>query len=120
VRPQGNVVEATIRSPPPPSSFIRASTPRGRTQSPRPIPTRLTRRAFSTLGRPLAPITQDVCAFCNDHAVYDDFGGVAVELDEGERIAIGKHKAAIPAGRPASGRFSALQRPTWKDRNPPN
>ena len=47
-------------------------------QSPRPIPTRLTRRAFSTLGRPLAPITQDVCAFCNDHAVYDDFGGVAV------------------------------------------
>jgi ribulose-5-phosphate 4-epimerase/fuculose-1-phosphate aldolase len=25
-------------------------------------------RAFSTLGRPLAPITQDVCAFYNDHA----------------------------------------------------
>ncbi len=44
-------------------------------------------RAFSTLGRPLAPITQDVCAFYNDHAVYDDFGGVAVELDEGQRIA---------------------------------
>ena len=54
-------------------------------------------RAFSTLGRPLAPITQDVCAFYNDHAVYDDFGGVVVELDEGQRIAnaIGKHKAAI-------------------------
>ena len=54
-------------------------------------------RAFSTLGRPLAPITQDVCAFFDDHAVYDDFGGVAVELDEGERIAkaIGKTKAAI-------------------------
>ena len=54
-------------------------------------------RAFSTLGRPLAPITQDVCAFYNDHALYDDFGGVVVELDEGERIAkaIGKHKAAI-------------------------
>ena len=54
-------------------------------------------RAFSTLGRPLAPITQDVCAFYNDHAVYDDFGGVAVELDEGQRIAeaIGKNKAAI-------------------------
>jgi ribulose-5-phosphate 4-epimerase/fuculose-1-phosphate aldolase len=54
-------------------------------------------RAFSTLGRPLAPITQDVCAFYNDHAVYDDFGGVAVELDEGQRIAdaIGKRKAAI-------------------------
>ncbi len=54
-------------------------------------------RAFATLGRPLAPITQDVCAFYNDHAVYDDFGGVAVELDEGQRIAeaIGKKKAAI-------------------------
>src|SRR5579863_9113857 len=54
-------------------------------------------RAFSTLGRPLAPITQDVCAFYDDHALYDDFGGVVVELDEGERIAtaIGKHKAAI-------------------------
>jgi ribulose-5-phosphate 4-epimerase/fuculose-1-phosphate aldolase len=54
-------------------------------------------RAFSTLGRPLAPITQDVCAFYNDHAIYDDFGGVVVELDEGERIAkaIGRHKAAI-------------------------
>ena len=54
-------------------------------------------RAFSTLGRKLAPITQDVCAFYNDHALYDDFGGVAVELDEGQRIAnaIGKNKAAI-------------------------
>ncbi len=54
-------------------------------------------RAFSTLGRPLAPVTQDACAFFNDHAVYDDFGGVAVELDEGQRIAnaIGKMKAAI-------------------------
>ena len=55
-------------------------------------------RAFSTLGRmPLAPITQDVCAFYNDHALYADFGGVAVELDEGQRIAeaIGKKKAAI-------------------------
>jgi ribulose-5-phosphate 4-epimerase/fuculose-1-phosphate aldolase len=54
-------------------------------------------RAFSTLGRTLAPITQDVCAFYNDHALYDDFGGVVVELDEGRRIAnaIGKHKAAI-------------------------
>jgi ribulose-5-phosphate 4-epimerase/fuculose-1-phosphate aldolase len=54
-------------------------------------------RAFSTLGRPLAPITQDVCAFYDDHALYDDFGGVVVDLDEGERIAaaIGRHKAAI-------------------------
>jgi ribulose-5-phosphate 4-epimerase/fuculose-1-phosphate aldolase len=54
-------------------------------------------RAWSTLGRLLDPITQDVCAFFKDHAVYDDFGGVAVELDEGQRIAnaLGPHKAAI-------------------------
>ncbi|MCP3728080.1 class II aldolase/adducin family protein [Paraburkholderia sp. CNPSo 3272] len=54
-------------------------------------------RAWSTLGRLLDPITQDVCAFYKDHAVYEDFGGVAVELDEGQRIAdaLGPHKAAI-------------------------
>ncbi|CAG2150769.1 Decarboxylase NovR [Cupriavidus yeoncheonensis] len=54
-------------------------------------------RTWSALGRPLDPITQDVCAFYKDHAVYDEFGGVAVELDEGQRIAnaLGSHKAAI-------------------------
>ena len=54
-------------------------------------------RTWSTLGRPLDPITQDVCAFYKDHAVYEDFGGVVVELDEGARIAkaLGSHKAAI-------------------------
>ena len=56
-------------------------------------------RAFSTLGCKLAPLTQDACAFHGDHAIYDDFGGVAVELDEGTRIAeaLGPHKAAILA-----------------------
>ena len=56
-------------------------------------------RAFSTLGVPLEPLTQDACAFYGDHAVYDDFGGVVVELDEGTRIAqaLGPHKAAILA-----------------------
>ncbi|WP_423197243.1 MULTISPECIES: class II aldolase/adducin family protein [unclassified Cupriavidus] len=54
-------------------------------------------RAWSTLGRTLDPLTQDVCAFYQDHALYDDFGGVVVELDEGQRIAnaLGPHKAAI-------------------------
>jgi ribulose-5-phosphate 4-epimerase/fuculose-1-phosphate aldolase len=49
------------------------------------------------LGRKLDPLTQDVCAFYNDHALYDEFGGVVVELDEGQRIAnaLGPHKAAI-------------------------
>ena len=54
-------------------------------------------RAWSALGRTLDCITQDACAFYNDHAVYDNFGGVAVEVDEGVRIAqsLGQHKAAI-------------------------
>lgn len=56
-------------------------------------------RALSTLGCTLAPLTQDACAFHGDHALYDDFGGVVVELDEGARIAaaLGSHKAAILA-----------------------
>jgi len=54
-------------------------------------------RAWSTLGRRLDPLTQDVCAFYQDHVLFDDFTGVVVELDEGERIAraLGPHKAAI-------------------------
>lgn len=54
-------------------------------------------RAWSTLGRLLDPITQDVCAFFNDYTLYDDFGGVVVDLDEGARVAraLGDNKAAI-------------------------
>ncbi|MGL4576047.1 MAG: class II aldolase/adducin family protein [Burkholderiaceae bacterium] len=54
-------------------------------------------KAFSSLGKTLDPITQDACAFYTDHAIYTDFGGVAVELDEGARIAaaLGNKKAAI-------------------------
>jgi len=54
-------------------------------------------RAWSTLGRGLDPITQDVCAFHEDHALFEDFTGVVLDTDEGSRIAraLGKHKAAI-------------------------
>lgn len=54
-------------------------------------------RAWSTFGKPLDMLTQDVCAFYNDHSVYQDFGGVAVELDEGKKIAdaLGANKAVI-------------------------
>lgn len=44
--------------------------------------------AFAALGRPLEPITQDACAFFEDHAVIkDDAGAVAVEDDAGPRVA---------------------------------
>jgi ribulose-5-phosphate 4-epimerase/fuculose-1-phosphate aldolase len=54
-------------------------------------------KAFSSLGRTLDPITQDVCAFYGDHAVFDDYTGVVLDLDEGKRIAhaLGDNKAAI-------------------------
>ena len=54
-------------------------------------------RAFSSLGTTLAMISQDVCAFHNDHVYYDDYGGVVLDLDEGTRIAqaLGQNKAAI-------------------------
>jgi ribulose-5-phosphate 4-epimerase/fuculose-1-phosphate aldolase len=54
-------------------------------------------RAWSSLGRPLSPITQDACAFYGDHAVFDDYTGVVLDLEEGKRIAhaLGGHKAVI-------------------------
>jgi len=54
-------------------------------------------KTWSTLGRKLDPITQDACAFYNDHALFTDFTGVVLELDEGTRIAkaLGKNKGAI-------------------------
>ena len=54
-------------------------------------------RAFSTLGRPLEIITQDTCAFYDDIALYDSFGGIVLGPEEGLRIAeaLGGKKAAI-------------------------
>ena len=44
--------------------------------------------AYAALGRPLEPITQDACAFFEDHAVItEDAGQVAVEEDAGSRVA---------------------------------
>lgn len=54
-------------------------------------------RAWATLGRKLAPLTQDACAFFEDHEVFSDFGGVVLESEEGKRIAetLGRRKAVI-------------------------
>jgi ribulose-5-phosphate 4-epimerase/fuculose-1-phosphate aldolase len=54
-------------------------------------------RAWSTLARPLDPLTQDSCAFFRDHTVHDDFTGVVLETEEAERIAktLGSGKAVI-------------------------
>lgn len=54
-------------------------------------------KSWASLGRPLDPITQDSCAFFEDHAVFDDFTGVVLDMNEGEKIAaaLGNNKAAI-------------------------
>ncbi|WP_031470596.1 class II aldolase/adducin family protein [Sciscionella sediminilitoris] len=54
-------------------------------------------KTFSSFGQLLEPITQDVLAFYEDHAVYDDFGGLVFDLEEGNRIAkaLGSMKAVI-------------------------
>jgi ribulose-5-phosphate 4-epimerase/fuculose-1-phosphate aldolase len=54
-------------------------------------------KAWSSLGRLLDPITQDSCAFYDDHVLFDDFSGVVLDVSEGDRIsqALGKNKAAI-------------------------
>src|SRR5215475_1495330 len=54
-------------------------------------------KSWSALGRLLDPITQDVCAFYDDHALFDDYTGVVLDLEEGKRLAhaLGDRKAVI-------------------------
>ncbi|QBY05880.1 class II aldolase/adducin family protein [Thalassotalea sp. HSM 43] len=54
-------------------------------------------KAWSSLARTLDPITQDACAFYQDHVLFDDFTGVVLDQSEGKRIAdaITNNKAAI-------------------------
>ena len=55
-------------------------------------------RTFSTLGKPLDPISQDACAFYENQGMYKDFSGVVEEVDEGDEIAkaLGDKKVIIP------------------------
>jgi ribulose-5-phosphate 4-epimerase/fuculose-1-phosphate aldolase len=54
-------------------------------------------KSWATLGRLLDPITQDACAFYEDHSLFQDFTGVVYQTSEGERIAqaLGQRKAVI-------------------------
>lgn len=54
-------------------------------------------KAWSSLGQKLDPITQDACAFYEDHAVFDNFNGVVLDNNEGNSIAkaLGTNKALI-------------------------
>lgn len=54
-------------------------------------------KTWSTSGRLLDPLTQDSCAFYNDHSVMDEFSGVVYDQSEGERVAqaLGNNKAVL-------------------------
>lgn len=54
-------------------------------------------RAWSALGRLLDPITQDACAFYQDHALFNCYDGSPVSMDDGVAVAraLGSAKAVI-------------------------
>jgi ribulose-5-phosphate 4-epimerase/fuculose-1-phosphate aldolase len=54
-------------------------------------------KSWSSLGRLLDPLTQDACAFYQDHSLFEDYTGVVLDPSEGQRIAqtLGKNKAII-------------------------
>jgi ribulose-5-phosphate 4-epimerase/fuculose-1-phosphate aldolase len=54
-------------------------------------------KAWSTLRRKLDPLTQDACAFYEDHALLDDYTGAVLDIEEGKRLAhtLGDNKAII-------------------------
>jgi ribulose-5-phosphate 4-epimerase/fuculose-1-phosphate aldolase len=54
-------------------------------------------RAWSATGRLLEPISQDACAFYEDHAVFDDYTGVVYDPEEGSALAraLGPRKALL-------------------------
>ncbi len=54
-------------------------------------------KSFSALGRTLDPLTQDACAFYEDHALFDDYTGLVHDTSEGDRIgeSLGNNKMVI-------------------------
>jgi len=54
-------------------------------------------RALAALGIPLRPVVQEACAFFEDQSVYADYNGLALEEDEGRRMAeaLGPNRAVV-------------------------
>src|SRR5262249_53879694 len=87
-------------------------------------------KSWSSLGRRLDPLTQDACAFYEDHVVFDDYTGIVEETSEGDRIAraLGLKKAAILRNhglltvghsvREAGRWLTAMDEPFQADHNP--
>ena len=54
-------------------------------------------KSWSSLGRLLDPLTQDACAFYQDHTLFKEYSGVVLDTSEGKKIgeALGYKKAVI-------------------------
>ena len=48
-------------------------------------------KSWSALGRLLDPLTQDACAFYDDHSLFDDYTGVAHALGERKAVILRNH-----------------------------
>lgn len=73
-------------------------------------------KAWSALGRTLDPITQDACAFFEDHVVVSEGGGkVVLEAEGGTALAqgLGRHKAAIHQNHGLFTVGQSVEEATW-------
>jgi ribulose-5-phosphate 4-epimerase/fuculose-1-phosphate aldolase len=72
-------------------------------------------KTFAAMGRPLAPLTQDSCAFYRRHARHDGFSGVVLDRDYGRSIAarLGPHRALILANHGHLTAASSLEAAVW-------
>ncbi|ODQ67938.1 putative class II aldolase/adducin domain protein [Nadsonia fulvescens var. elongata DSM 6958] len=44
-------------------------------------------KAYSAFGKPIEMLNQDACTFYNSHSVYEGFGGIVLDDEEGKQIA---------------------------------
>ena len=73
-------------------------------------------KAFSSLGRLLDPITQDACAFFEDHVLVSAYGGkIVLDEEAGRALAqgLGPHKAAIHQNHCLFTAGQSVEEATW-------
>ena len=72
-------------------------------------------KAFASLPRLLAPLTQDSCAFYRRHARFAEFSGVVLDEEYGRRIAavLGDNRALILANHGHLTAASSLEAAVW-------
>jgi ribulose-5-phosphate 4-epimerase/fuculose-1-phosphate aldolase len=72
-------------------------------------------KAWSVFRRPLEPLTQNACAFFEDHGVYAEYGGTVLDVEEGDRICaeLGNAKALILSNHGLLTVGGSVEAATW-------